>query len=72
MRIVVQRVASRQRRRGTVMQLQVSPFGAMLCIEQTDVRRVLLADLPFAPAPGARSRMQTQDRFSTIPLPWLI
>jgi hypothetical protein len=40
--------------------LHVSPFGAILSLEQADVHRFLLADSPFAPAPGARTRLQAQ------------
>jgi hypothetical protein len=40
--------------------LQELEIGGILGLEQTDVRRVLLADSPFASAPGARTRLQAQ------------
>jgi hypothetical protein len=38
-------------------------IGAILIVEQIDVRHVLLADLPVAPAPGARTSLRTEINF---------
>jgi hypothetical protein len=39
-------------------------FGVILNTEQIDVCHVLLADLPCAPAPGARTSVQSGNAFS--------
>jgi hypothetical protein len=36
-------------------------IGVILIFEQIDVRHVLLADSPFAPALGARTSLQTEN-----------
>jgi hypothetical protein len=41
--------------------LQEFDIGGILSAEQIDVRRVLLADSPFAPGLGARTPLQTSN-----------
>ena len=41
--------------------LQELGIGVILYPEQIDVRHVLLADSPFAPALGARTSLQTEN-----------
>jgi hypothetical protein len=43
------------------LDLQEAEIGAILNAEQNDVRHVLLADSPFAPALGARTSLQTEN-----------
>jgi hypothetical protein len=44
------------------LDLRDSWFGVILSAEQIDVRRVLLADSPFAPSLGARTSLQTENK----------
>jgi hypothetical protein len=61
--VTLNRIWQPGRKSACYARLQEFDIGVILNAEQIDVRHVLLADSPFAPALGARTPLQTEFNF---------